>query len=56
MTPKILIAVAIGFAIGAAVGFMYGQGARSRVSDAIKTGYQRGVATVSIDVGRVLLG
>lgn len=53
---KTILAVGIGFAIGALIGFMYGQGARSRVADAISTGYRDGVATVSINVGKVLLG
>lgn len=53
---KTLLAVAVGFAIGAVIGFVYGQAARSRVADAITTGYKNGVATVSINVGKVLLG
>ena len=51
-----LIAVVVGFAIGALIGFAYGQGASSRVSSAVATGYKNGVATVSINVGKVLLG
>lgn len=53
---KTVLAVAMGFAVGALIGFVYGQAARSRVSGAIATGYKNGVATVSIDVGKVLLG
>lgn len=53
---KILIAVVAGFTIGAVIGFLYGQGARSRLNDAVSTGYKSGVATISINVGKVLLG
>jgi len=46
----------LGFAAGALIGFVYGQAARSRVSDSVSTDVQGGKVVVAVDVGRIAAG
>lgn len=43
----------LGFALGAVVGFIYGQKARAAAPGHVSTKYSSGVVTISADVGGI---